>query len=198
LKKVNSSRPKGFQIRLISEGTKRTDYVPEQNETGGTYQRMTKKQLGELITDSQESLYRIAKTILASDADCADAVSETIVRAFSCLGTLKNDKYARTWLIRILINESRNIQRKGARIIPFDEIPEQEIHQTADYSELYQAVMTLPEEQRIAVALYYMEGYSIREIASMEDTTQSAVKNRLLRARRTLKTLLGNQLEDEE
>ena len=139
---------------------------------------MTKKQLGELITDSQESLYRIAKTILASDADCADAVSETIVR--------------------ILINESRNIQRKGARIIPFDEIPEQEIHQTADYSELYQAVMTLPEEQRIAVALYYMEGYSIREIASMEDITQSAVKNRLLRARRTLKTLLENQLEDEE
>ena len=58
--------------------------------------------------------------------------------------------------------------------------------------------MTLPEEQRIAVALYYMEGYSIREIASMEDITQSAVKNRLLRARRTLKTLLENQLEDEE
>ena len=51
---------------------------------------MTKKQLGELITDSQESLYRIAKTILASDADCADAVSETIVRAFSCLGTLND------------------------------------------------------------------------------------------------------------
>ena len=58
--------------------------------------------------------------------------------------------------------------------------------------------MTLPEEQRIAVALYYMEGYTVREIASMEGTTQSAVKNRLLRARRTLKTLLGDQLEDEE
>lgn len=43
-----------------------------------------------------------------------------------------------------------------------------------------------------------MEGYTVREIASMEGTTQSAVKNRLLRARRTLKTLLGDQLEDEE
>lgn len=43
-----------------------------------------------------------------------------------------------------------------------------------------------------------MEGYTVREIASMENTTQSAVKNRLLRARKTLKTLLGDQLEDEE
>ena len=159
---------------------------------------MTKKQLGELITESQESLYRVAKTILIGDADCADAVSETIVRAFSCLGTLKNDRYARTWLIRILINECRNIQRRGARIVPFDEVPEREFHRKENYSDLYKAVMTLPEEQRIAVALYYMEGYTVSEIASMEGTTQSAVKNRLLRARRTLKTLLGDQLEDEE
>lgn len=159
---------------------------------------MTKKQLGEVITESQESLYRIAKTILREDADCADAVSETIVRAFSSLGTLRNDRYARTWLVRILINECRNIQRRGARIVPFDEIPEQGEYKTDHYSDLYRAVMTLPEEQRIAVALYYMEGYSVREIASMENTTQSAVKNRLLRARKTLKTMLGEQLEDEE
>ena len=66
---------------------------------------MTKEQLGSLILDSERQLYSTAKTILFSDYDCADAIQETIVKAFSNVGTLKNDNYARTWLIRILINE---------------------------------------------------------------------------------------------
>ena len=74
---------------------------------------MTKEQLGSLILDSERQLYSTAKTILFSDYDCADAIQETIVKAFSNIGTLKNDNYARTWLIRILINEcySKELQR---------------------------------------------------------------------------------------
>lgn len=157
---------------------------------------MTKEQLGELIISSEESLYRIAKTILSGDADCADAISEACVKAFSSLNTLKKDRYAKTWLVRILINECRNIQRMTSRVDVVDEIPETEASPKENYSDLYRAIMTLPEEQRVAVALYYMEGYSVREISDMENVTESAVKNRLLRARRTLKTLLGDRLED--
>ena len=81
---------------------------------------MTKEQLGSLILDSERQLYSTAKTILFSDYDCADAIQETIVKAFSNVGTLKNDNYARTWLIRILINEcwltDRNRNQKKQRI----------------------------------------------------------------------------------
>ena len=56
---------------------------------------MTKEQLGSLILDSERQLYSTAKTILFSDHDCADAIQETIVKAFSNVGTLKNDNYAR-------------------------------------------------------------------------------------------------------
>ena len=52
---------------------------------------MTKEQLGSLILDSERQLYSTAKTILFSDYDCADAIQETIVKAFSNVGTLKND-----------------------------------------------------------------------------------------------------------
>ena len=58
---------------------------------------MTKEQLGNLVLDSERQLYSTAKTILFSDQDCADAFQETIVKAFSKIDTLKNDKYARTW-----------------------------------------------------------------------------------------------------
>ena len=52
----------------------------------------------------------------------------------------------------------------------------------------------LPEEMRIAVTLHYLEGYQIKEIASILGTTESTIKNRLLRARNRLK----KELEEME
>ena len=76
---------------------------------------MTKEELGTLILASERQFYATAKTILYSDHDCADAIQETIVKAFVKLPTLKKDAYAKTWLIRILLNECYNILRKENR-----------------------------------------------------------------------------------
>ena len=70
---------------------------------------MTKEALGELILSSERQLYATAKTILSDDQDCADAIQESIVKAFSKIDTLKKDRYAKTWLMRILFNECYNI-----------------------------------------------------------------------------------------
>ena len=107
---------------------------------------MTKEQLGNLVLDSERQLYSTAKTILFSDQDCADAIQETIVKAFSKIDTLKNDKYARTWLIRILINECYNLVRKSSKFISFEDLEdrlEMESEKSKDYSELYAAVNSL-------------------------------------------------------
>ena len=87
---------------------------------------MTKEQLGSLILDSERQLYSTAKTILFSDYDCADAIQETIVKAFSNVGTLKNDNYARTWLIRILINECYSLVRKSSKFIPLENLADRQ------------------------------------------------------------------------
>ena len=73
---------------------------------------LTKEELGQLILSSERQLYATAKTILADDQDCADAIQESIVKAFIKIHTLKKDRYAKTWLIRILINECYNIARQ--------------------------------------------------------------------------------------
>lgn len=152
---------------------------------------MKKEQLGELILSSQETMYHVAKTLLRSDEDCADAIQETIVKAFSKLHTLRSDAYARTWLIRILINECYNCIRRNQRLVFLEEAPMQESGQEQeDYSELYEAVSSLPEEVRLSVTLHYLEGYSIKEVAQLLDTTESAVKNRLMRARKRLRAEL--------
>ena len=56
---------------------------------------MTKETLGQLIIGSEETMYRIAKSLLYNDADCADAIQEAIVKAFAKLHTLKDDSYAK-------------------------------------------------------------------------------------------------------
>lgn len=154
---------------------------------------MTKEQLGNLIIASEDMLYHVAKTLLRSDADCADAIQEAIVKAFSGVQTLRKDSYAKTWLVRIVINECYAILRREKRLVPIDDFVENEMAQEqADYSELYEAISRLPEEIRLTVTLYYMEGYSVREIADLLKTTESAIKNRLMRARTKIKRDLAD------
>lgn len=134
--------------------------------------KMTKETLGQLIIDSEETMYHIAKSLLYNDADCADAIQEAIVKAFAKLHTLKDDSYAKTWLIRIVMNEQET--------------------ESKDYSDLYEAIFHLPEQIKLCVTLYYMEGYSVKEVAALLDTTESAVKNRLAKARGKLKEALAD------
>lgn len=143
-------------------------------------------------------MYRVAKTLLRNDADCADAIQEAIVKAFSGLHTLRKDSYGKTWLVRIVINECYTIMRREKRLVSLEDISLQEqAAQQGDYSDLYEAVSRLPEEMRLTVTLYYMEGYRIKEIAALMKTTQSAVKNRLMRARARLREELGADPETQ-
>ena len=158
---------------------------------------MTKEALGELILSSERQLYATAKTILSDDQYCADAIQESIVKAFSKIDTLKKDRYAKTWLMRILINECYNIARRINVNEPLDEGYAENMKQpkeNRDYSELYRAVNELKEELRIPVILYYMEEFNIREIAQILEISEGAVQKRLVRARRTLKKKI--QLEE--
>ena len=155
---------------------------------------MKKEKLGELVIASEDMMYHVAKTLLYNDADCADAIQETIVKAFTKLHTLKSDAYAKTWLTRILINECYAIMRREKKIVSLEDYNmEEPATEQEDYSDLYEAVSRLPEDARLSVTLYYVEGYSVKEIAKLLDVTDSTVKNRLARARAKLK----NELRQE-
>lgn len=159
---------------------------------------MNREQLGELILESQESLYHVAKTLLRSDADCEDAISETIVKAFSNVHTMREDRYAKTWLIRILMNECYALMRRDRRIVSMETYPrEEKTGQREDYSELYEAISRLPYEIRLCVILYYLEGYSVKEVAELMEVTESTVKNRLMRVRKRLKRELEPEVAEK-
>lgn len=154
---------------------------------------MTREELGTLILASERQLYSTAKTILKNDQECADAIQETIAKAFSKLDTLRNDSYAKTWLIRILINECYTLLRKSRKLVSLEGMSaaaEMEAEQKQDYSDLYRAVNSLKEELRMPVVLYYIEDFNVKEIAQILEITEGAVQKRLARAREKLKRIL--------
>jgi len=71
-----------------------------------------------LIRINRVAIYRIAKSILTKEEDIEDAVSEAILKAYKNIKTLKNDDFFKTWLIRIVINESNNyIKRDKEKLL---------------------------------------------------------------------------------
>ncbi len=135
-------------------------------------------------------MYVTAKSILKDDNDCADAIQNAIVKAFMKRHSLKNEAYAKTWLIRIVINECYSILRSSRKIVSLEEC--KELNDTyaedkKDYGELYAAVRHLKDDLRMVVVLYYIEEFSCREIAAILEISEGAVQKRLARARAKMK-----------
>lgn len=152
---------------------------------------MNKSEFVERVRKCERRLYRVARTLLSSNADCEDAVQEALLKAWLSLGNLREERYFETWLIRILINECRSLyRRRAAREV---QMPEN-IHIVAeDASSLMEAMDGLPEKNRIVLELHYIEGYKTREVARMLRIPESTVKWRLVKGRKELKNLLGEE-----
>ncbi len=58
---------------------------------------------------NKQSMYKVAKSYLRYEEDVADAMQETILICYEKLGDLKEPKYFKTWMIRILINKCKDI-----------------------------------------------------------------------------------------
>jgi RNA polymerase sigma-70 factor (ECF subfamily) len=150
------------------------------------------------ILEAEPTLYRISKSILKNEYDCADAVQEAILKAFQKLNSLKEEKYFKTWLCRILMRECYRILGSRKNIIPFEEYAKTEpsFEEQRDIG-LYNAIMQLKEKHRIVVTLHYIEGFKVSEIAQMLKIPEGTVKSRISRAKSELKALLFEEEKEE-
>lgn len=156
---------------------------------------MTKDAFIREVRNAEAMLYHISKSILKNDSDCGDAVQETLLKAYEKLPMLKEEKFFRTWITRILINECKGILRKQKKVVPYEDYMDNErLSEESRYHHLYMAIMELPEDLRILVTLYYIEGFSQKEISEILEIPEGTIKSRLSRAREFLKV----QLSDEE
>lgn len=150
---------------------------------------MQRAEFAARVRGCERRLYRVARTLLSCDADCEDAVQEALLRAWSRLDGLREERYFETWLIRILINECRRLARRRPDVA---ELPEN-LPAWESSNAVMDALRALPPKHRIAVELHYVEGYSVREIAELLRLPEGTVKWRLHQGRALLRTELGEE-----
>lgn len=143
-----------------------------------------KEAFGQLIRMHTPSMYKVAKAILKNDEDAADAIQETALTCWEKLGTLKKDKYFKTWMTRILINHCNQIYRQRSRMVSEVVLPEEgaaeESYAAVEWKEFLQC---LEEKYRVVTILYYVEGFKIREIAEILEVNEKTISGRLATAR---------------
>ena len=155
---------------------------------------MKQQQFVTEVLAAEKQLYGIARSMLKREVDCEDAIQNTLLRAYANLKTLRNDKFFRTWLTRILINECYRILKKERHLVPYEEAENKSTEWENEYSEVYEALMTLKEPYRLAFVLHYIEGYSVKETARILKISETNAKQRLLRARSQLKEILKGEI----
>ncbi|WP_078554347.1 sigma-70 family RNA polymerase sigma factor [Bacillus alkalicellulosilyticus] len=144
-----------------------------------------------LIVSHQVVMYRVAKTILSRDEDCADAIQETILKAYENITTLREPKYFKTWLIRILMNESYQILKQRKKVITIEEWEEpRSLDDNFQKIEVTELLHALPVEQRDLLQLFHIEDISIHDLASLYEVPENTIKTRLRRARERVKEIL--------
>lgn len=136
-------------------------------------------------------LYRVAYTILRNDDACKDAMQDTALKAWEKRYTLRETRYFRTWVTRILIHTCYDTKRKRNRIVSLEEVPEPSASPPDVL--LAMALEALPEKLRLPLVLCCSEGMTYAEAAEALHVPVATVRGRIHRARAQLRKELDAQ-----
>ena len=142
------------------------------------------------IETCSDMMYRVAWSILRNDADVQDALQDAVLKAWEKRDKLRDEKFFRTWITRILINACYDTQRKRRRIVSMDEIPESTVSNAPD-PDLALALQALPEKLRLPLVLCYSEGMSYEEAADVLRIPITTLRGRLRRGKDELRKELN-------
>lgn len=155
-----------------------------------------KRRFEGLAREYGTDLYRYAMWICGNDALAKDLVQETFLRAWRAIGSLKNDKAAKSWLITILRREyARTFERKVPKFTDIETVvvaDEEELdpQDRLERKLLRKGMAALPKKYREPILLQVVMGYSCKEISDQLGVSKSAVMTQLFRAREMLKSKL--------
>jgi RNA polymerase sigma-70 factor, ECF subfamily len=163
----------------------------------------------ELVRRHRDRLWAVALRTLGDPEEAADALQDALLSAYRRAATFRGEARVTTWLHRVVVNACLDrMRRRAAR--PSVALPERpdgglddrdpalrvdvadpvEARETA--LEVAAALARLPAEQRAALVLVDMEGYSVAEVAAILGCAEGTVKSRCARGRARLLPLLGH------
>ena len=149
-------------------------------------------EIGTIILENMQTLYRVAFSILRTEDEINDAISNTTVIVFEKIHTLKNEEYFKTWLTRIIINECYKIYNQNKKIIYLENYDQEKLTYNDTYvdDDIKNVIKNLDKDLKQIVILYYFEDFSVKEISKIIKIPEGTVKSRLSRARKELEKAL--------
>ena len=156
---------------------------------------MTREQFIELVQREQEVLRGFLLALCCGNRDNADDLAQdTLVKAYLSSSGYQDKGRFRSWLFKIAHNTFLNHCVSSVDYASLDEAQAIATASSADarfeHQDLYMALAQLPPKMRSSIVMFYMQGYSIKEIATITDQTEDAVKKQLSRGRDKLKEIL--------
>ncbi|MCP3425378.1 sigma-70 family RNA polymerase sigma factor [Rothia sp. AR01] len=156
-----------------------------------------------LVERFEDRVFRLAYRMVGNRHDAEDIVQETFVGAWEKLEGLRHPEAFPTWLYRLSANRCRDALRRRSACAAdsmdgelMDEMialpappgadPERRAEGAASMDALARLLQSLPAEQRLCWVLREMQGLGYRDIAEAAGTSETVVRGRLARARRTL------------
>lgn len=166
---------------------------------------------GTLFARHRDRLWAVALRTTGHPEDAADALQDAMIAAFRRASSFRGDSQVTTWLHRIVVNacldrlRANKVRRadslpddleeygdRGSVISMSDEVtPDQAALAAERRADVLRALATLPDEQRAALVLVDMEGYSVADAAAILDCATGTIKSRCARGRAKLAPLLG-------
>jgi RNA polymerase sigma-70 factor (ECF subfamily) len=163
---------------------------------------------GELYDLYVRRVYAFSLTHTRDRDEAEDVTAATFERALNAIGRYQ-DRGAplSSWLFRIAANIITDRRRQGSRVstlgdapIPEERLdrspegdPQEQVERWERAAALRERVETLPEDQRTAIRLRYMEGLSLAEVAERVGRNENATKQLLHRATTSLRARMGGQ-----
>lgn len=164
--------------------------------------RQDQDAFAEIVYSFTDPVYNLCYRMLSDGAEAEDATQDVFLKAYLHLKSYDRERSFKTWLLSIASNHCIDrIRRRRMHTISVDEplpsggtlelssdkpLPE-ELTLRREQARLIQGLLNqLQPEYRAAVVLRYWYDYSYTEIAEALDTTESAIKSRLFRARQML------------
>jgi RNA polymerase sigma-70 factor (ECF subfamily) len=154
---------------------------------------------GVLVARHRDRAWAVALRTLGDPNDAADAVQEAFVKAYRTAASFRGESLFTTWLHRIVVNACLDAMRRGrARpSSPLDEStsavadPRDDVGRVELGNDVAAALARITPDQRAAIVLVDVEGYSVDEAAAVLGCATGTVKSRCHRGRLQLAELLG-------
>ncbi len=184
--------------------------VNDEQELISRSQRGDLTAFNELVERCQGQVFNLALRMLGSEAWAADAAQETFISAYRAMKGFRGGSF-RSWILRIAANATRDLlraaksrkadslealeQESGSLPPSREESPEEYALRAELAAEIQRSLDSLSPDQRLALVLIDIQGFSYEEAAQVTGASLGTVKSRLSRARHEMRDLLRARSE---